>query len=120
MPSKSDISLDKKSPVYTRKKVARVKEAKTTNWEKISIGCVEVTVRKPTPVELKKRIAESNAALARLRSVIGRLPGIKLKFKSTTPVYWADERDTSLVVRKLGTKTTRGRFDKNGVFVKVK
>jgi len=55
----------------------------------------------------------------RLRSAIAR-PGIKLNVKATTPIFSADNSDPTLIVKKVGSKTTRGRFNNNGVFVKVK
>lgn len=100
-------------------KSAAPPKAVADNWKVISVGSVEVTVNIPTELELKKRVTESKSVAGRLRSAIAR-PGIKLNVKATTPIYSADNSDPTLIVKKVGSKTTRGHFTSNGVFVTVK
>jgi hypothetical protein len=85
----------------------------------ISFGNVQVSISPPTPNELKKRIAESNVLVRKIRSAISR-PSIKLNIKASIPLYSADVRDPSLIIRKVGTTRTRGRFNSNGKFIRVK
>jgi hypothetical protein len=85
----------------------------------ISFGNVQISITPPTPSELKKRIAESNVLVRKIRLAISR-PGIKLNIKASTPLYSADVRDPSLIIRKVGTTRTRGRFNSNGKFIRVK
>src|ERR1035437_8077349 len=89
------------------------------DWKVISVGSVNVRVHVPTEVELKKRVIESKSLAGRLRFAIAR-PGIKLNVKATSPIYFADKSDPTLIVKKVGSKTTRGRFNNSGVFLKVK
>lgn len=119
MPSKATNKLDTSVRIKVGGKAAPAPKAALGNWAKITVGSVEVNVRIPTPVELKKRVKESKSVASRLRGAIAR-PGVKLNVKATTPIYSADMADTTLIVRKVGAQTTRGRFNNNGVFVKVK
>lgn len=100
-------------------KSSTYKQAVIDNWKVISVGNVNVKVQVPNEVELRKRVIESKSIAGRLRVAIAR-PGIKLNVKAATPIYSADHTDPNLIVRKVGNRITRGLFNKNGVFVKVK
>ena len=88
------------------------------DWKTVQVGSVNVQVRVPTALEQKKRISESRSVVGRLSKAIDT-HGVKLSVKATTPIYFADDTDTTLVVRKIGDKISRGMFNKNGAFVKV-
>lgn len=100
-------------------KAVSAKKALLRKFTSITVGSVEVKVLVPSTHELKKRVSESKSVAGRIRTAIAR-PGVRLNVKASTPMYSADSVDPALIVRKLGATTTRGRFDNNGVFRKVK
>lgn len=85
----------------------------------ISFGNVVINVIPPTPRELKKRIAESNVLLGKIRAAIIQ-PGITLQTHPAIPLYSADEANPSLIIRHVGKSITRGRFNAQGRFIEVK
>ena len=80
---------------------------------------ISMLVRRPTLAQRRLRIAEGQAALAKLPKILAK-PGVKLALSKTHPIYVADKREPSLVVQTIGNVSRRGRFDKNGRFVVVK
>ena len=85
----------------------------------ISFGNVKISVIPPTPGELKKRIAESNVLLGKIRTAIIQ-PGITLQTHPAIPLYSADEANPSLIIRHVGKAMTRGRFNAQGRFIRIK
>ena len=83
----------------------------------VQFGGVTVVVPKPAKQVVKKQIAAGRKAATNLTKAVVK-PGIKLKMTAGTPVFRADPRDPSLVVRTLNGETTRGRFVQ-GKFVAV-
>lgn len=85
----------------------------------VTMGNVTVEVPTPSASELKERLAESQRVM---RAFAAALPkhGVRLNLPPTTPLYEADSKDPTLVIRKLGKTRTLGRFDKNGRFIQVK
>lgn len=83
----------------------------------VTYGSTQVLVRTPTAKELKQRIQQSNAIVRTLCRTLGK-PGIKIDFKSNTPLFQSDPQNPQLVVRTLGKKKTRGTFI-DGVFMEV-
>jgi hypothetical protein len=113
----TDLATAKKAAKPLRSaSVTRTTDDKT---RKMAVGQVEVIVRVPSPTEVKKNISESRSVVSRLTTAISK-PGVRLNIKASTPVYSVDKNDPDLIVRKRGSQTTRGHFDKKGVFVKVK
>src|SRR4051812_12369748 len=91
----------------TSKKIGRISNLSPTSssWKIVQVGSVNVQVRVPTPIEQRKRISESRSVVGRLSKAINT-PGVKLSVKPTTPIYFADDTDTNLVVRKIGNKVS--------------
>lgn len=119
MPSKGTIKPVTSSRNRVVGKTAAAKKAVLGRFISVTVGSVEVKVLVPSANELKKRVLESESVAGRIRTAIAR-PGVRLNVKASTPMYSADSVDPALIVRKVGTTTTRGRFDNNGVFRKVK
>lgn len=90
---------------------------KVAGGTKVQFGGVTVVAPQPNSQVIKKQIAAGRKAASGLTRAIVQ-PGIKLKVRASTPMFRADSRDPSLVVRILNGETTRGRFVR-GQFVAV-
>jgi hypothetical protein len=84
---------------------------------KVQFGGVTVVVPPPNSQVIKKQIAAGRKAASGLTKAIMQ-PGVRLKVSANTPLFRADSRDPSLVVRTVNGETTRGRFVR-GQFVAV-
>ncbi|MBY4946832.1 hypothetical protein [Cupriavidus respiraculi] len=67
----------------------------------------------------KPRATENDDLAARLIRCLANVGGVRLKFKKTIPIYYADAKRPWLVVRELGKRKETGRITKKGRFVKV-
>ena len=113
-------STSTKLPVpLTTKAVVRTSESRQLATVKVEFGGITMHVKKPTPAQVRARIAEGEEALAQLSKVLSK-PGVKLELSKEHPIYVADKRDPSLVIQKIGNISRRGRFSASGRFVEVK
>lgn len=83
----------------------------------VRFGLVTVTDEAPSDAVVKVGIRQGNAGLDRALTAIVT-PGVKLKLKAGVPLYAADPKDPNLLIRQLGGKSERGRFE-SGKFVKL-
>ncbi|MYN15688.1 hypothetical protein GTP81_02875 [Rugamonas sp. FT107W] len=65
-------------------------------------------------------LRDSRRVTKTLPEAVGALPAeLNLRFKSDTPLFFADPSDPTIVIRKLRRKTSHGRFV-GGKFVEIK
>lgn len=108
----------KKKASVVGRTVASVFQESKTGFALIQFGNVAVEVRKPTQIELRRRVTESRTATSELSKAIAK-PGVKVPMKKSTPTYMADPANPKLVIQTVGGKSVRGQFVGNGVFRKV-
>lgn len=75
----------------------------------VRFGGVTVVAPRPEAQAIKKQIAEGKRAVSGLKKVLTK-PGLRIREAADTPVFRADPRDASLVIRRLNGQETRGRF----------
>ncbi|NOT41578.1 MAG: hypothetical protein HOP13_13895 [Alphaproteobacteria bacterium] len=83
----------------------------------VQFGVVTVTGEAPSAAVVKASIRQGTDALDRALTAIVT-PGVKLKHKAGMPLYAADPKNPNLLIRQLGGKSERGRFE-SGKFVKL-
>jgi hypothetical protein len=111
------VASPKKAAAAGSKKANAARRADTPDILVVTLGSVSVQVNRPSDKERAKRVAESKAVATGIRKAVAK-PGVRLAMKRTTPVYTVDAKDPQLVLRKIGSTSVRGRFEK-GQFVKV-
>jgi hypothetical protein len=80
-----------------------------SNGQTVRFGGVTVVAPRPEEKAVKKQIAEGRRAATQLKKVL-LTPGVKIQRTAATPVFRADPRDATLVIRSQDGKTARGRF----------
>ncbi|QGZ38106.1 hypothetical protein [Pseudoduganella flava] len=75
----------------------------------VRFGGVTVVAPKPEESAVKKQLAAGKRAVSQLKKVLVS-PGVRLQKTPDTPIFRADPRDASLVVRVLNGRSVRGRF----------
>ncbi|WP_298965930.1 hypothetical protein [uncultured Methylobacterium sp.] len=77
-------------------------------------GNVTVTGAAPSAESVERSVRQSSEALARLGERLAK-PGIRLRPKKNVPLFWIDDDDPDLFVRRLNGRIERGRLV-DGVF----
>jgi hypothetical protein len=81
----------------------------------IRFGDVTVTAPRPSDEEIRRNVEASTAALKRALPAFLR-PGVRIYPKKDVPLFWADEDDPNVCIRKLNGKIERGVVDEDGQF----
>jgi hypothetical protein len=79
-------------------------------WETVRFGDVTITAKRPSDAEIQRNVEESSRALARALPRLAR-PGVRIYPKKDVPLYWCDQDDPNIFIRRLNGKTQRGVFE---------
>jgi hypothetical protein len=79
-------------------------------WETVKFGDVTITAQRPSDAEIKRNVEESSRALARALPGLVR-PGVRIYPKKDVPLYWCDDDNPNIFIRKLNGKIRRGVFE---------
>jgi hypothetical protein len=111
--------------VVTRPAKARPARASTTivarpdpkggEWHTVTFGDVTITAQRPSDEEVRRNVEASTAALKRALPAFLR-PGVRIYPKKDVPLFWADDNDPNVCIRKLNGKIERGIVDEDGQF----
>ena len=90
-------------------------DARGGEWHTVTFGDVTITTQRPSTEEIQRNVAASTAALKRALPAFLK-PGIRIYPKKDVPLFWADENDPNVSIRKLNGKIERGIVDEDGEF----
>jgi hypothetical protein len=79
-------------------------------WETVRFGDVTITAKRPSDAEIQRNVEESSRALARALPALVR-PGVRIYPKKDVALYWCDQDNPNIFIRKLNGKTQRGVFE---------
>jgi hypothetical protein len=104
-------------PRPTRAKTAIVArpDPKGGEWHTVTFGDVTVTAQRPSDEEIQRNVEASTAALRRALPAFLK-PGVRIYPKKDVPLFWADDNDPNICIRKLNGKIERGVVDEDGEF----
>jgi hypothetical protein len=80
----------------------------------IRFGAVTISAKKLDAKDVKTNVMAGQAALERVAKKLSR-PGVTLRVKKDVPLFFADENQPDILVRRLNGRVERGTF-KNGQF----
>jgi hypothetical protein len=78
-------------------------------WETVKFGDVTITAQRPSEAEIQRNVEAGWAGLARALPRLAR-PGVRIYAKKDVPLYWCDDDDPNIFIRKLNGKIQRGVF----------
>jgi len=118
---KLGLKVEAKKNRFARDRLAPIERASRKSackTVKVDFGGITMHVKKPTPMQVRSRIAEGEKVLAQLVKILSK-PGVQLALSDQHPTYVADKRDPSLVVQRVGKTKRRGHFTADGKFVEL-
>ena len=75
----------------------------------IHFGVVTISAKKLDPENVKTNVMAGQAAMERVAKKLSR-PGVTLRVKKDVPLFFADENQPDILVRRLNGKVERGAF----------
>jgi hypothetical protein len=90
-------------------------DPKGGEWHTVTFGDVTITMQRTSDEEIQRNVEASTAALRRALPAFLK-PGIRIYPKKDVPLFWADEDDPTVTIRKLNGKIERGLVDEDGEF----
>jgi hypothetical protein len=99
----------KARPARGRMRVVARSGDKGGVWETVKFGDVTITAQRPSEAEIQRNVEAGWAGLARALPRLAR-PGVRIYAKKDVPLYWCDDDDPNIFIRKLNGKIQRGVF----------
>jgi hypothetical protein len=93
----------------------KASEGKKRPGGKLRFGLVEARAARPHPDVKSANIASGQEALKRAKKAFTN-KGVSLRHRKSVPVFFADPKDPSVLIRRLEGREERGRLV-NGAFV---
>jgi hypothetical protein len=104
----------KTRPARARTVIVARPDSKAGEWHTVTFGDVTITTQRPSDEEIQRNVEASTAALKRALPAFLK-PGIRIYPKKDVPLFWADEDDPNVTIRKLNG-IERGAVDEDGEF----
>lgn len=84
-------------------------KGKTSRPKTVTYGSVTVQVIPATKGEARENVKAGQVAMGKLLQRI-QTPGVRLSLRKGVPVYYADPKDPTRLIRRVHGKTQRVRF----------
>jgi hypothetical protein len=105
----------KARPARATTRIVSRPDPKGGEWHTVTFGDVTITAQRPSDEEIQRNVEASTAALKRALPAFLR-PGVRIYPKKDVPLFWADDNDPNISIRKLNGKIERGIVDEDGQF----